>query len=166
MFQCRNQRRVCIPYVRLLTTLFFRAQGNISRRVTSLLTPKILDNNAVFYKLALSEKKKKTNQASTSRAQLEPKVEKGEDVFWDNFGIKEDEPQGEEPALQEEATQSPPPLPRDHSWEAFDALNDRIYHSALVMEEMRRNQEVLIRDLGAHFSFPFHKYYFYYPPPS
>lgn len=38
---------------------------------------------------------------------------------------------------------------------------------ALGVEEMRRrNQEVFIKDLEAHFGFPLHDYSYYYPPTS
>lgn len=48
----------------------------------------------------------------------------------------------------------PPPSPRDHSQEAFDEVSKRVDHLAFEVEEMMRNQEVLIQDLGEHFCCP------------
>lgn len=59
---------------------------NMSRRVTSLLPPKTLDHNLIFFKLVLRDKKKRS-EASTSRAQSAENMidaDMNEDAFWDN----------------------------------------------------------------------------------
>lgn len=48
----------------------------------------------------------------------------------------------------------------------MDNLTARVDYMELVMNEMRRNQEVLIWDMGAHFGFSLDGYTSHYPPPS
>lgn len=114
-------------YQRLITSFFFRTQGNMSQRVTTILTPKMVNYNAIFYKLVMWEKnKRKTIEASTFRAPLEKPIPQEE-----NIG------RGEHLTFQEEAIQPPPQPPyRTKKWEALDALNERVDHMAINLEEV------------------------------
>lgn len=71
-FQCQNQRSACLPFARLLTSLFFQSWENMSQRLTSIITPNMVNYNDIFCKLVLREnKKRKTSEASSSRTPLE-----------------------------------------------------------------------------------------------
>lgn len=138
MFLCQNPQKACLPYVRLLISLFFRAWKNRIRHITSAFPPKTYDHNAIFHKLVLRENTKRmTKQALTFRASPEDDVE---DAFWDNIDIQEDKPRGEESACWEKSAQTP----HYHLWEAFDAIRERVDQLTLGIKEMRMNQEVHI----------------------
>lgn len=69
--------------------------------ITSILPPKTLDYNLIYYKLVLKEnKKRKTNDASTS-SEEPPHNELDDDDFWANLNV-EDEEAREEPPLPHE----------------------------------------------------------------
>lgn len=169
MFQYRNNRKVCLPCGWLLTIFFFHARGNMSQRLTFILTPKMLNHNIFFYKLVLRENnKRKINEPSTSRSPPEEPTPQKENLadnedFWANLHIEEEEPKREDQTPQEGATN---PLCKTKAWAALDALSKRVDHMALVWRKWGGTKWSFIWDLGAHFGVPIGDYSFFYPFPS
>lgn len=81
---------------------------------------------------------------------------------------EEGQPHGIVTQPQKEATHplSPPPPRKQTTQEAIDALTYQVDHMELRLQEMRRNKEVLIRDLEINFDFSLHGHSFNYPPLS
>lgn len=111
-----------------------------------ILTPKTVNHTAIFYELVLREnKKKKTNEASTSMAPPDEPTLIGEnlfdDHFWANLNIEEEEAR-DNPTPQNEGTQpSPQPPRRIETWRNWTPLVKRWI---IWLDKVRQKQEMLI----------------------
>lgn len=151
----------------------------MKQRTTSIL-PQVY-YNSIYIKLVLREnKKRKTNVASTSREEsphnkwmmmsfgptLMGKMTKGRRHQHHHMRKRQNSHHHHRrgtmglPQTHTEETNPPPPPLSWNIWTTLETLTARVDHMAPVMEEMRRDQdvmrmnlEVLIRDMGVPFRF-------------